>query len=73
MKITETAFTAVQQWDGSKPIVLTWATARTATDVRKEVGEAYAMDEDESAERGWQRARKAGVRVVKVEMTANVR
>lgn len=40
MKITETAFTAVQQWDGSKPVVLTWATASTATAVRKEVGEA---------------------------------
>ncbi len=68
-KIRTTAFTAVQQWPGTKPLILTWATANTASSVRREVGEAYATDEGEGAASGWKKAKAAGIRVLKVEMT----
>jgi hypothetical protein len=70
MKITETAFTAVQQFPGGEPHVLTWATAAYANQVRQAVGEAWDLD-DEGHKAGWKKAMKNGVRVVKVEMIVN--
>lgn len=70
MKITETAFTAIQQFRGEKPHVLTWATAAYANQVRQAVGAAWDL-ENEGHKVGWRSAAKNGVRVVKVKMIVN--
>lgn len=72
MTITEVAFTAVQQFPSTKPMILPWATASTATAVRKEVGEAWDID-GEGAEAGWKKAKKSCIRVIKIHMTADIR
>ena len=69
MRVTTTAFTAVQAFPGSKPMILPWATASTAGAVRKEVGDAWDIDHEGHAA-GWLKARKACIRVIKVEITA---
>ena len=71
-KIKTKAFTAVQQLDGCKPHILTWATAAFAGQVREAVGDAWNTD-DRGRAAGWLAAKKNGVRVVPIEITADIR
>ena len=70
-KIRTKAFTAVQQFGDEKPRFLTWATAAYAKQVRNAVGNAYDTDNHGDAA-GWLLARKSGVRVVPIEITADI-
>lgn len=67
MKISTTAFAAVQQFPKGKPLLMPWSVASTATSVRNTVGDSW-RNEDETDYIGWQKAKKNGFRVIKVKV-----
>ena len=62
---SQTAFGAINIYD-STSWIYGWTLRGFAHDVRSEVADAYK--DDESDTQGWAKARKAGMRAVKVEL-----
>jgi hypothetical protein len=67
-KITQTAFAAVDLRGSGKPWIMAWSIRGLAKDVRDEVGKAWCKEDPAM---GWRAAKIEGIKVVKIDMTAN--
>jgi len=65
-KIRQTAFAAVNT-AANPPHISAWTISGTATIVRLKVGKGWNLEDPKN---GWKAAKTYGMRVVKIEMTA---